>query len=207
MKWIYSIKNKLMASGVLFLLCLLVLLSHYLDRIHTQNVTNSISTLYEDRLIAEDYILKMTTKVYQIREVLHKDDQSTSKGSTIDGLLRDFNYWYEAYKRTRLTKSEEKSASALISHVKDLEQEFSGNNFAPSDYTEKALVSLNRLSNVQLAESKLIMKNAESEYANIKASAQFAFAIIIVILLVLQALVFASKSIVPVHKPKDPMLN
>ncbi len=52
MKWTYTIKNKLAASGVLFSLCLLVLFSNYIDRNHTENVKNAISTLYEDRLIA-----------------------------------------------------------------------------------------------------------------------------------------------------------
>jgi hypothetical protein len=71
MKWTYSIKNKLLASVVLLALCLLVLLSNYLDRMHTRNVTNYITTLYEDRLVAEVYILKMTSTIYQIREVLY----------------------------------------------------------------------------------------------------------------------------------------
>ena len=53
-----------------------------------------------------------------------------------------------------------------------------------------ALTSLSKLSSIQLDESKLIMKNAEAEYANIKTTSQLAFAIIIIILLVLQAIVF-----------------
>ncbi len=82
MKWIYGIKNKLTASIVLLALCLLVLLSNYLDRLHTENVKNSISTMYQDRLIVEEYILKMTQNTYQIREILIKDDFG-SKESTL----------------------------------------------------------------------------------------------------------------------------
>jgi hypothetical protein len=70
MKWTYSIQNKMTASGVLLTLCVLVLFSSHLDRDHTNNVKNSISTLYEDRLIAEDYILKMTIDIYEIKQVL-----------------------------------------------------------------------------------------------------------------------------------------
>jgi hypothetical protein len=51
------------------------------------------------------------------------------------------------------------------------------------------------------------MKGAESEYSNIKSSSQFAFAVIILILLVLQALVFSSKTLKPLTNPKDPKLN
>ena len=72
-----------MASMVLLALCLLVLLSNYLDRLHTTNVKNSISTMYEDRLIVEDYILKMTTNVYQIRELLNEVKQFSGQGKYV----------------------------------------------------------------------------------------------------------------------------
>lgn len=44
---------------------MLVLFSNYLDRIHSENIKHSISTLYEDRLLVEEYILKMTLDVYK----------------------------------------------------------------------------------------------------------------------------------------------
>lgn len=207
MKWTYNIKNKLLASIVLLALCLLVLLSHYLDRIHTQNVKNSIVTLYEDRLIAEDYILKMTINIYQIREVLNTNIIDDSKSATIGKLVDEFNTWNKAYMKTKLTASEKTRATELIGHVKIFEQKITNTSDELSKDTENALISLNKLSNVQLEESKLIMQNAESEYANIKASSQFAFAIIIIILFVLQAIVFSAKTILPINKPQNPNFN
>jgi hypothetical protein len=207
MKWTYSIKNKLLTSGVLLALCLLVLLSHYLDKIHTQSVKNSITTLYEDRLIAEDYILKMTSNVYQIREVVNSDLSSVLKSSAIHKLIDDFKTWYYAYIKTKLTTTEKATSIELISYLENFEQKLQNDNYDPSNDTDKALYSLNKLSAVQVEESKLIMENAESEYATIKASSQFAFAIIIIILIVLQALVFSAKTLIPVIKPKDPSLN
>lgn len=207
MKWTYSIKNKIVASSVLLVLCLLVLLSHYLDKIHTESVKESITTLYEDRLIAEDYILKMTSNIYQIREALKSDMNYDLKSNTIKNLLIDFNKIYNVYFVTKLTTKEKAIAIQLIEYIKQFELAFSKNNFEMIEYTEKTLVLLNNLSDVQLDESKLIMKGAESEYSNIKSSSQFAFAVIILILLVLQALVFSSKTLKPVTTPKDPKLN
>ncbi len=207
MKWIHSIKNKILASIALLSLCLMVLLSHYLDKIHTQKVTNSIATLYEDRLIAEDYILKMTSNIYQIREVLNSDLNSVSESNSISKLINVFNDQYNAYFKTKLTTSEEATANELKSYIKILEQNVLNNNYDPLGYTDKALFSLNKLSIVQLEESKLIMKNAESEYVTIKASSDFVFAIIIIILLVLQAILFSAKTILPVTKPNDTVLN
>lgn len=207
MNWTYTIKNKILASAVLFVLCLLVLLSHYLDRVHTQNVKNSIVTLYEDRLIAEDYILKMTGNIYEIREVLYSKESTEAKANATGKLFESFNDWYKTYMQTKLTATEKATAIELKNYTRTLEQQFSNNNYAPSDHTEKALLSLSKLSTVQIEESKLIMKKAESEYVTIKASSQFAFAIIITILLVLQALVFSAKTLLPVTRPKDPTFN
>lgn len=207
MKWAYGIKNKLFASVVLLTLCLLVLLSNYLDRKHTQNVKHSISTLYEDRLIAENYISKMTSNVYQIREILNADFPVASKAKTVKKRVADFNNIYTIYGRTRLTKTEKVTAFELANCFKKLEQAVLKNNFKPSDYSEKTLLLLRKLSNIQLHESKLIMKEVESQYATIKASSQFAFAIIIVILIVLQIMVFSGESLIPLIKSNDPRLN
>lgn len=207
MKWTYSIKNKLAASIVLLALCLLVLLSNFLDRIHTKSVKNSIATLYEDRLIAEDYILKMTRNTYQIREVLYSDTTAITKSNVINNLLHEFNGLYSVYIKTKLTVTEKTAATELIRYIKSIEQKNLSSNYDFYNDTEKVLSSLNTLSAVQLEESKLIMQNAESEYAAIKASSQFAFAVIIVILLVLQAMVFSARTLISVNIPKDPTLN
>ena len=206
MKWIYGIKNKLTASIVLLALCLLVLLSNYLDRLHTENVKNSISTMYQDRLIVEEYILKMTQNTYQIREILIKDDFG-SKESTLKKLTENIKTTYVIFRQTRLTKNEKSTADELMNQIKQLEQILLSSNKVPLTYTDTILSSLNKLSEIQLDESKLIMKQVETQYATIKTSSQFAFAIIIIILIVLQIMVFSGESLIPLFKPKDPNLN
>jgi hypothetical protein len=206
MRWTFSIKNRLGASIVLLALCLLVLLSHYLDRLHTENVKSSISTLYEDRLIVEDYILKMTRNIYQIREISNTDDYHL-KERDVKKMIGDINSIYTIFIKTRLTKNEKSTAEELISQIKELEQNVFSDKNTVSLHTDTILLSLNKLSQIQLDESKLIMKQAEAQYSKIKTSSQFAFAIIIIILIVLQVLVFSGESIIPMYKPKDPSLN
>src|SRR5690242_4348587 len=87
MKWTYSIRNKIAASGALFTLCVLVLFSNYIDRDHTNNVKNSISTLYEDRLIVEDYILKMTIDTYEIKQALNLNQLDEHSADQVTALL------------------------------------------------------------------------------------------------------------------------
>ena len=207
MKWTFSIKNKFWASAVLLVLCILVLLSNYLDRLHTENVKSSISTMYEDRLIVEDYILKMTRNTYQIWEILHSGEDPVLDNNAITSLTADFQNTYNSYIKTKLTKTEAVTTVELINHFKAFEKIVFEDGPVTSAHTDKMLHFLKKLSIIQLEESKLIMKQVESQYAVIKASSQFAFAIIIIILIVLQILVFSGESIVPIFKPKDPTLN
>ncbi|SCY20012.1 MCP four helix bundle domain-containing protein [Flavobacterium caeni] len=207
MKWAYGIKNKLMASAVLLGLCLLVLLNNYLERTHAQNVKDAISTLYEDRLIADDYILKMTRNVYRIRETLTGNPNPVSKSESVQTQLADFHQTYGVYRKTKLTPKELSTAMALIDCVRDFEKALPKNDNTAAVYTDHALRRLDELAQIQLVESKSIMKHVESQYANIKASSQFAFAIIILILIVLQIIVFSSASLIPKVRPKDPRLN
>lgn len=207
MKWTYGIKNKVLASIVLLTLCLLVLLSNYLDRKHTESVKNSISTLYEDRLVAEIYILNMTSNIYEIRELLNSNLPTALKSKQTDNLIKNLKDIYSIYSKTKLTPKEKDTVAELIGHLRKLEEILSSHQHKPTAYTDKLLASLSKLSAIQLEESKRIMQQVESQYATIKTSSQFAYAIIILILVVLQVLVFSGESIVPVIKTKDPRLN
>ena len=204
MKWTDSIKNKLMASVVLLTLCLLVILSNYLDRVHTKDVKNSISTLYEDRLIVEEYILKMTRDTYQIRELLMAPE-ARQNPELIKTLTAGFKSTYATFIKTRLTTLEKSTAQMLIGQIRQFEKV----NDRPTAlrHTDGILASLSRLSQIQLEESKLIMKQVEAQYATTKTLSQFAFGIVIIILVVLQVLVFSGETLIPILKPKDPSLN
>ncbi len=207
MKWTYGIKNKLLASVILLVLCALVLLSNQLDRIHTEKVKASISTLYEDRLVAETYILAMTKNIYQIREILQPGRNPLKQKEKIDLLLAEFRNTYAIYLKTRLTPKEKATAAELIAFFNAFEQSLTTENPKSLGQADNTLNSLDKLSIIQIDESRLIMKEVEAQHATIKASSQFAFAIIIVILFVLQLLVFSSDTLVKAIRPNDPRLN
>lgn len=195
MKWTYSIKNKLTAAAVLFALCILVLLSNYNDRVHSREVKRSISTLYEDRLLVESYILNLAGLIYQIREGLHPADSSlpgigsnrSTFKSSIDNILQD-------YEKTKFTKAEEIEFTRLKAICQRMGS--TPGNPVPElgQLTLEALDVLNKLSDIQLEESKSILGRSEQLYRSGKISSDFGFALVIIILLVLQALVFSSKT-------------
>lgn len=207
MKWTYTIQNKMAASGALFTLCILVLFSNYADRKHTNNVKNSISTLYEDRLVVEGYILKMTIDIYEIKQALHLAGQhDVPSANQITALLSNIDGLSKAYQKTKLTKTEDVAFTSLLKTMEEFKSSLQ-NDQDKLNLANRALVLLNELSAIQLEESKLIMKQAEELYRSGKAASQFAFAITIVILVVLQALVFASKTLPGTNTQSDSRLN
>lgn len=197
----------MIASGALFTLCVLVLASNYIDRNHTNNVKESISTLYEDRLIVEDYILKMTIDIYQIKQALNAADTNHKHSSDkIAALLSDIDSLRVAYLKTKFTESEDVTFVALVNTLKEFESSASDSLELKQELANKALVHLSELSAIQLEESKSIMNQAEDLYVSGKSASQFAFIVTIIILLVLQALVFTTKTLTG-SQTSDPRLN
>jgi len=208
MKWTYSIRNKMVASAALFALCMLALFSNYVDRDHTNNVKKSISTLYEDRLVVEDYILKMTIDIYKIKEVLIvADSNSDHSAQQIKALLSDIDGLSKAYLKTKFTKTEDVKFNALLKTLNEFDSSSLTSVQSKLEVANRALLLLNELSSIQLDESKLIMKQAENLFRSGKLLSQLAFAVMIIILLVLQALVFTSKTITHTKQTSPPHLN
>ena len=73
--------------------------------------------------------------------------------------------------------------------------------------TTETLKILKALTTIQVDESKLIVKHSEKEYRISKLSSDFAFAIAIILLVVIQALVFSSKTFHISNKETPSNLN
>lgn len=207
MKWTHIIKNKVLASVALLSLCLLVLASNYIDRKHTDDVKMTISTLYEDRLIAEVYILKMTRALYEIKQTVKSDAASIDKEKLINNHISAINETSEAYLKTKFTKLEKLKADELLKILVSLQSFALENSPLVLAQIDTSLDLLDELSAIQLAESKEIMSYAEKLYLTGKTSSDFVVALIVIILIVLQAIVFSSKTIIIKNQPKFPSHN
>lgn len=206
MKWTYSIQNKLTAAAVLFVLCVVILYANYNDRMHTSKVIGLISTLYEDRIVAEVYIYKMSNDLYEIKEAL-LDPISESTNQKIQGRMLLINQSMAAYEKTKLTEKESMIFDQLRLEIPQNWEAKNNQNDALAKMADRSLLLLGELSEVQITESKSIVADSEKTYKMSKLSSEFAFAIVIIILIILQALVFASKTLHISNEPVDPSLN
>jgi hypothetical protein len=155
----------------------------------------------------EDYILKMTIDIYKIKEALNTVDQNDNHPSDqIKILLTHIDGLSASYQKTKLTETEDVTFAELLKTLGEFESAPPHEVSIKLELTNKALVLLSELSSIQLEESKMIMKQAENLYISGKSASQFAFIITIIILLVLQALVFASKTLTG-SPPTNPRFN
>jgi hypothetical protein len=205
MKWTYVIRNKVIASLALLSLCGLVLLSNHIDNRHTENVKSAISTLYEDRLVAEYYILQMTSGFHRIGDLLQLNHPAHEQKITV--LLSGVKKIHTDYLKTKFTDEEQLKADQMSDLIADLEGVPLYDNTTRLKYIASGLLILDALSEIQLKESKQIMKQAEGLYLRGKSNSQYVFATIIIILLVLQAIVFASKTMMPALPSETHHLN
>lgn len=198
----------MLASFVLLVLCLLVLLSNYNDRQHSKEVKQTINTLYQDRLIAESYLMKLSQCMYKLKEI-HSAAQmnSTPFNNQSELLFKQLDTVIDLYSKTVFTKSESIKFDlykAILRPIRDSTQVPLTQKLIMID---KSIQLLNDLSSIQIEESKLILSKSEQLYKAGKLSSDFAFAIIVIILLVLQAIVFAANTFNISKDMKDIHLN
>jgi hypothetical protein len=108
MKWIYSIRNKMTASIVLFILCFMIIANNLTERKQVAQVKNILNSMYNDRLIAESYILKLSAYMHQIIE--HTNAAGINyldEPRIIDDIMLSVNKVNIDYGRTMLTVEEE----------------------------------------------------------------------------------------------------
>jgi len=208
MNWTFSIKNKITAAAILFLLCVLVLLSNYNDRRHTRKVKDSIRTLYEDRLLAESYLFKLSACIYRLKETLHFSNVEMQTSNTkAMRILVEIQQLNTAYQKTKLTTHEAVTFGQFKAiWLNDTRLQINRIKNEPI-VMEQALQLLNQLSSIQLEESQSIVSRAEKEYKTSKYTSDFAMGVVVVLLLVLQALVFAARTFHISNKDFDPNLN
>ena len=149
-KWVASI----------LLVFLIVLITNLIDKDNFSRLKNAVTTIYDDRIVANDILFDLNNIIHQKQLGLATSDTlffknvNTSCNARIEALLTQ-------YDQTELTDKEQSIYSALKTNIatcKTLEEEFTENNFRSTTALEKSYSeiaeNLQKLSKVQLKEGK-----------------------------------------------------
>jgi hypothetical protein len=206
MKWTYIIKQKLTAAILLTIVLGSVLLKNIIDSRNVSQLADSFSSVYEDRLVVEGYIYKLSAHLYQKklimdnclrvgdRDVQHK---IAAHHTAIAALITE-------YERTKLTDQESVFFTEFKNNITALQalEEQHLNDLAtasiPHILNEKfidAAANLHQLSLIQLTEGKALRENSKRIAAGSSMLTHIELVILIGIAAIIQMLIFASDSI------------
>ena len=211
MKWAYSIQHKTTASILLAIVLALVMLNNMVERNQIKRLDKSVSSMYEDRLLAESYLFQLYERLHQKNDFFEASvyrGQSLGKEFDFEQLNQEIKEIVEKYEKTWLTPKETtifKRFKAVLSTMftidteilrgpeKEIEQASLFKNSASA--TDEAFVLLSELSKIQTVEGSIIRSQSKKILLVNISSSQFEMAILVIIALLIQILVFASKSL------------
>jgi hypothetical protein len=105
MKWTYRVPQKLVTSLLLSGALIMVLVNNLKERSNSAQLKTAFASIYEDRLMAESYILGLTKGLHQIQESLKSASPEEQK--KINQHIANIEQINLLYLDTKLTPNEE----------------------------------------------------------------------------------------------------
>lgn len=214
MKWTYSIRQKMTAAGILAAVMGLVLINNLSERRNFQQLEDSIASIYQDRLLVESYIFKLYDNLQRHEELLNTQ-ASAQTIQEIKTLAAERNALIALYEETYITEEEAKHFDALKKSLSEIEildkNSLANNNFdkfstQSAQPTKSAITHLSALSQIQTTEGASLMDRSERIIGGSISNSQLEMVLVICLAIIVQALVFSSKSL-KAAPYQDPSLN
>lgn len=159
LKWILGIS----------MVFLLIITTNLIDRSNFNQIRNSVVSIYDDRLVAKDYILEMTRLIHE-KEVATVSADSTFFMNKNTQVNQDLDKLASLFESTKLTYEEQKAFDDFKGNLAKLKEsermDFSGNNNQNEvlkEHLKSMKGNLRLLSKIQLKEGgrqMLISKRA-----------------------------------------------
>ncbi|MES2761500.1 MAG: MCP four helix bundle domain-containing protein [Bacteroidota bacterium] len=214
MKTLYYIKHKIKIALLLLSLIGVIILSMQEHENNLTKITNNCNEIFNDRLIAQGYIHKLTENSYDKKIEVEKFSRDKNYARIYD-LFEKRNYESQKiitnYAKTKLTK-EENSLFILFKEnqniLKAIERKLKWSRDKNLDIlllnehnklTNISLDHLQKLSEIQLIEGKKLntVSNKLAGYSDIFT--QLNWGLVIIIGIVIQVLIFTARSTQPRH--------
>lgn len=210
MNWAFGIKQKIAAAILLGVTFLLIFFKNRMDRQHVVSLNSSFLSVYEDRLLVESYI-------YQLSELLHEKkefiDNCERQGRIFDSsnvVLQNtkIRSLIVDYEKTKITREEavafhklKESLNRIISLESDYillldkTSELPPIHNALQDEFRRSIDHLRQLSAIQLSEAKKLLVQSKKIMDGADLWSELEFAVLIILALIIQVMIFASQSI------------
>ncbi len=225
MNWMFSIQAKVKLALLLALICVLVLVNIYWERSNMTDINDSFQSIFDDRLLPATYVFHLTDHLYQKRLVVehqlhHHDTLSAAEALqqvarhnlAIDTLVEDFEDTYLVESEDELLANFKREVKAYNALEKSLLEAAQRGEAPIKERTslinlfEATRGELIRLSQIQIDVGKAMRDDSLRRLANTKVLTMLEATLIVIIALIIQGLIFASRSVNP-GGPQRPDLN
>lgn len=207
MNALYTIRNKGKIALMFFALIVLELFSCISNETNMSEMEDTFSKVYSDRLIAHNYLYKLEDQIYR-RKLAFSENGGNVSLKDSDASATELKTVLEKYAETKFTKKEEiifmefTRSSEILSALERRcvnDQGILTNNLISEhdNITNKLLNQLQQLSAIQLSEAKSLEASSKRIVAHSSILSQFNWAMIIILGIVIQVLVFSSKATMP----------
>ena len=211
MKWAFGIRRKISAALLLAAIFVLVLVKNVVDGEHVAQLGSSFSSVYEDRLMVESYIFRISEHLFR-KKILMDTSNSIAAAERIrpqvDGHSAAISHIITQYEKTKLTEAETRFFSDFKENIRQLtaledsyfhslsvgDDPHEVRNNINSEFN-KASTNLGHLSGIQISEGRILNEHSKKIVAGSSLLTQFELGILIAIGLMIMVLVFESSSI------------
>lgn len=197
MNSIYSIPGKLKISILLTGMIGLILIKNLYERSFTKDIQSTMESLYEDRLIAESYILKLSDEFHGLKWIL--DEKHNLSQKSIDSQLKNIEQISLDYLDTKLTPEEQ----VHFENFENLSWEISKkvkNRENVDSLIEYSLKELRILSEIQVKEAQLLLSQTNKTFSSKQIQSHLEIALVVFVGLLIQSILFASKTLKVISK-------
>lgn len=192
MKWTYSIPEKFKASLLLTGVIVIILFNNLSERTHSRQLKSAFESIYEDRLMAESYLMELSEELHGIKNKL--DNHGKIAPQNMDEYIKNLDQICLRYLDTKLTEKEREHFVKFEILTWNIGQGLrAGNNV--ENQILAAFEELKILSEIQVKEAKILMGQTGRIFSSVAISSQFEIAMLIIAALFVQAIMFASKTI------------
>jgi hypothetical protein len=191
-----SFSQRLQAGLALAVVFFLIFATNRIDKRHFETVQETLNSLFQDRIMAQDYIYRLDNLIHSKAVALAEGNYVISEGrnESISQLLQQFSH-------TKLTSKEQMYLAQLKKNIAHL-QALEGGLEAPltsipkerkmplQQAIEKVETNLNSLSAIQVAESQRLTRLAQRSLDSTNLYSQIEIGFLIAIGLLIQFLIF-----------------
>lgn len=200
MEWKFSLGQRIRTGAALLVVFLLVLATNMMDSNHFRIVQSNLTTIYEDRLLAKDYLYKISRQIQVKRELIQRSDieQWSDLNTALNDSIQTLN---DRFASTQLTENEAlvfESLKRNIRSLREYELKLQRNDPLNTELTtsgsERYFTAvyddLDALFKIQLEESDKVISNANRAIDTSNLISRIEIGVLIAIGLLIQLLVF-----------------